>query len=136
MRTVFIAFASIIAIGVVYNAARIALSDRARELATLRVLGFTRGEVSAILLGELGGAAGAGDPAGLRCSAGCFTLVDHPDIDTELYRFPIDHLGGDVPDRDRRGSVRGGVRRLHRAPQDRPPRSGRGAQVEGMTESE
>ena len=42
----FIAFAGIIAIGVVYNAARITLSERARELASLRVLGFTRAEVS------------------------------------------------------------------------------------------
>lgn len=47
------AFATIIAIGVVYNNARIALAERAWELASLRVLGFTRGEVSAFLLGEL-----------------------------------------------------------------------------------
>ena len=37
----------------VYNSARILLSERARELASLRILGFTRGEVSYILLGEL-----------------------------------------------------------------------------------
>ncbi len=49
----YIAFAAIIAVGIVYNAARISLSERARELATLRVLGFSRGEVSYILLGEL-----------------------------------------------------------------------------------
>ncbi|HUT40849.1 MAG TPA: ABC transporter permease, partial [Gammaproteobacteria bacterium] len=42
-----------IAFGVVYNSARIALSERDRELASLRVLGFTRGEVAYILLGEL-----------------------------------------------------------------------------------
>lgn len=47
-------FATIIAVGVVYNNARIALAERAWELASLRVLGFTRTEVSAILLGELG----------------------------------------------------------------------------------
>ena len=46
-------FASIIAIGVVYNQVRIALTERAWELASLRVLGFTRGEVSRLLLGEL-----------------------------------------------------------------------------------
>ncbi|HDH34400.1 MAG TPA: FtsX-like permease family protein [Nitrospirae bacterium] len=45
--------AGIIAFGVVYNSARIALSERSRELASLRVLGFTRGEISYILLGEL-----------------------------------------------------------------------------------
>lgn len=46
-------FATIIAVGVVYNNARIALAERAWELASLRVLGFTRGEVSGFLLGEL-----------------------------------------------------------------------------------
>ena len=46
-------FASIIAVGVVYNQVRIALTERAWELASLRVLGFTRGEVSRLLLGEL-----------------------------------------------------------------------------------
>ncbi len=47
------AFATVIAIGVVYNNARIALAERAWELASLRVLGFSRVEVSAFLLGEL-----------------------------------------------------------------------------------
>jgi putative ABC transport system permease protein len=50
---VLTAFAIVIAVGVVYNHARIALAERAWELASLRVLGFTRSEVSAILLGEL-----------------------------------------------------------------------------------
>jgi len=50
---IFSFVASLIAIGVVYNSARILLSERARELASLRILGFTRGEVSYILLGEL-----------------------------------------------------------------------------------
>jgi putative ABC transport system permease protein len=48
-----VAFAAIIALGVVYNSARVSLSERARELASLRVLGFTRAEISLILLGEL-----------------------------------------------------------------------------------
>jgi len=52
--TILSAFAAVIAIGVVYNSARIALQERAWELASLRVLGFTRGEVSVFLLGELG----------------------------------------------------------------------------------
>lgn len=46
-------FAVAITVGVVYNSARIALAERAWELASLRVLGFTRGEVSGLLLGEL-----------------------------------------------------------------------------------
>ncbi len=48
-----VAFAAIIAMGVVYNSARVSLSERARELASLRVLGFTRAEISLILLEEL-----------------------------------------------------------------------------------
>jgi putative ABC transport system permease protein len=47
-------FSSLIVIGVIYNNARISLSEKARDLASLRVLGFTRAEVSAILLGEVG----------------------------------------------------------------------------------
>src|SRR5262249_22559771 len=47
------AFAVVIAVGIVYNNARVALSTRGHELATLRVLGMTRGEISAILLGEI-----------------------------------------------------------------------------------
>jgi putative ABC transport system permease protein len=50
--TVLVTFAAVIAAAMVYNAARIALSERGRELASLRVLGFTRREVSVLLLGE------------------------------------------------------------------------------------
>lgn len=53
MSSVLTLFASVIAVGVVYNNARIALAERAWELASLRVLGFTRGEVTALLLGEM-----------------------------------------------------------------------------------
>ena len=53
MSTVLTIFASVIAVGVVYNNARIALAERTWELASLRVLGFTRAEVSALLLGEM-----------------------------------------------------------------------------------
>ncbi|HEU4721992.1 MAG TPA: FtsX-like permease family protein [Gemmatimonadaceae bacterium] len=52
--TVIVIFATVIAIGVVYNGARIALSERGRELASLRVLGFTTREVGTLLLGEQG----------------------------------------------------------------------------------
>lgn len=51
-RIVMIFFACIIAVGVLYNSARISLSERGRELASLRVLGFTKGEVAFYLLGE------------------------------------------------------------------------------------
>jgi putative ABC transport system permease protein len=53
MSTVLTLFACVIAVGVVYNNARIALSERTWELASLRVLGFTRAEVSGLLLGEM-----------------------------------------------------------------------------------
>ena len=51
--SVFTGFASVIAFGVVYNSARVSLAERAWELASLRVMGFTRREVSTFLLGEL-----------------------------------------------------------------------------------
>ena len=53
MASIYTGLAAIIAFGVVYNSARTSLSERARELASLRVLGFTRGEVLRILLLEL-----------------------------------------------------------------------------------
>jgi len=46
-------FAVVLSFGVIYNGARIALSERTRDLAALRVLGFTRNEVAAVLVGEL-----------------------------------------------------------------------------------
>lgn len=52
MRTFIIIFAAIIVFGVVYNTARVALSERGRELATLRVIGMTRAEIARILFGE------------------------------------------------------------------------------------
>jgi putative ABC transport system permease protein len=57
-------FAGIIAFGVVYNSARVSLSERSRELASLRVLGFTRAEISLILLGELAVLTAAALPLG------------------------------------------------------------------------
>ena len=49
-----VGFAAVIAVGVIYNGARIALSERGRELASLRVMGFHRREVATLLLGEQG----------------------------------------------------------------------------------
>jgi putative ABC transport system permease protein len=53
MTTVYIVLSAIIAFGVVYNSVRIQLSERGRELASLRILGFTRREVMVILFGEV-----------------------------------------------------------------------------------
>jgi putative ABC transport system permease protein len=88
MRVYNIAFACIIAFGVVYNTARISLSERARELASLRVLGFTRGEISFILLGELAVLTLAAIPIGLAIGYGFAALMVWG-FETELYRIPL-----------------------------------------------
>ncbi len=66
--TVLTGFAAIMVVGVVYNNARIALQERAWELASLRVLGFTRAEVSAILFTEFSIETAIGIPVGLWLS--------------------------------------------------------------------
>jgi putative ABC transport system permease protein len=53
VQTIYFSFAVIVSFGVIYNGARIALSERTRDLATLRVIGFTRWEVATVLIGEL-----------------------------------------------------------------------------------
>jgi putative ABC transport system permease protein len=68
-------FAAAIAVGVVYNSARIALAERAWELASLRVLGFTRGEVSVFLLGELALELIAAIPLGLLLGYGLAAMM-------------------------------------------------------------
>jgi putative ABC transport system permease protein len=84
------AFSMVIAFGVVYNAARLAVSERSRELASLRVLGFTRTEISAILLGELAVLTLVGIPVGLVLGYwGAYGTVST--FDTELFRLPF-HL--------------------------------------------
>jgi len=89
MMNVFnIMFGCIIAIGVVYNTARISLSERSRELATLRVIGFTRAEVSAILLGELAVVTLVAIPLGLFIGYG-FSAILSAALETEMYRIPL-----------------------------------------------
>lgn len=80
--------AGTIAFGVVYNSARIALSERSRELASLRVLGFTRAEISYILLGELGILTVLAIPLG--CIIG-YGLCDYlaSNMVSDLYRVPL-----------------------------------------------
>ncbi len=80
--------AGIIAFGVVYNSARIALSERGRELASLRVLGFTKGEISYILLGELGVLTLAAIPAGFLIGRGMCAYIAES-LRTDLYRVPL-----------------------------------------------
>ncbi|SIO15020.1 putative ABC transport system permease protein [Rhodovulum sp. ES.010] len=64
MTTIYATIAVLITVGVVYNGARVLLSERARELASLRILGFTRAEVSSILVGETMLLALAAQPVG------------------------------------------------------------------------
>lgn len=80
--------AALIAIGVVYNSARIQLSERARELASLRILGFTRGEVSYILLGELAILTLVAIPLGLWMGAGLAAGMV-VGFDSDLYSIPL-----------------------------------------------
>jgi putative ABC transport system permease protein len=85
---ILIGFAVIIAFGMVYNGARITLSERGHELASLRVLGFTRGEIGFMLLGEQAILTLLAIPVGMvfgYCIAGLITIA----IDTELIRFPL-----------------------------------------------
>jgi putative ABC transport system permease protein len=88
VRAFQVAFACVIAFGVVYNNARISLSERSRELATLRVIGFTRAEISAILLGELAVLTLAAIPVGLAMGYGLAALTVLG-LDTEMYRIPL-----------------------------------------------
>jgi len=80
--------ASTIAIGVVYNTVRISLSERSRELASLRVLGYTRGEVAYILLGELTVLVFLAIPLGLLMGHGLAYFMATT-AQTELFRVPF-----------------------------------------------
>jgi putative ABC transport system permease protein len=81
-------FAATITVGVVYNNARIALSLRGRELASLRVLGFTRSEISAVLLGELAVQVLVALPVGLLLG-GVLVNALAQTVDPEAYRLPV-----------------------------------------------
>lgn len=88
MKRINLFFAVVIASGVVYNSARISLSERSRELATLRVIGFTRREISAILLGELAIVTLAALPLGMVLGKFfAWWMCTH--FDQELFRFPL-----------------------------------------------
>ena len=88
MSTVLTIFATVIAVGVVYNNARIALSERTWELASLRVLGFTRAEVSALLLGEMALVIVVALPAGMVLG---WTLVHWmaEALKSDQFYFPV-----------------------------------------------
>ena len=81
-------FASLIAIGVVYSSARISFYERQREIASLRVMGFTRGEVNAVLLGELGVLTIIALPIGMVIGYSLAIYIAQS-ISSELFRIPI-----------------------------------------------
>jgi putative ABC transport system permease protein len=78
----------LITVGVVYNAARIQLSERAHELASLRVLGFTRWEVGYVLVGELMLLTLTGVPLGWAAGYGFAALVT-AGLSTDMIRIPL-----------------------------------------------
>ncbi len=85
---VFVTLAGSIAFAVVYNNARIAFAERARELATLEVLGYTRGETSFILIGEIALLTVLALPVGWAIGAG-FCWAINQAFSTDLFRVPL-----------------------------------------------
>lgn len=81
-------FAGVIAFGVVYNAARVSLSERSRELASLRVLGFSRAEISLILMGELALLTLTALPVGALLGYALSALIIGS-LESEVYRFTL-----------------------------------------------
>ena len=88
MITVYVVLAGIIAIGVVYNFSRIALSEQGRELASLRVLGFTNSEVSGVLFGELATVVLLAQPLGWVIGYGIAAAMVAA-FSSDLYRVPF-----------------------------------------------
>jgi putative ABC transport system permease protein len=88
MSTILTLFATVIAVGVVYNNARIALAERTWELASLRVLGFTRAEVSGLLLGEMAIGIALALPLGMALGFGLVHLI--ADLtQSDQFFFPV-----------------------------------------------
>lgn len=87
-RFIMIFFACVIAIGVLYNSARISLSERGRELASLRVLGFRKGEVALYLLGEQALLVLLALPVGY-CIGWLLVLALVEGFASDLFRFPL-----------------------------------------------
>ena len=88
MNTVYAVLGLIITVGVAYNGARIQLSERARELASLRILGFTRGEVSYVLMGETLLLAVMAQPLGWWIGHGVASLMTSG-FESDLYAVPL-----------------------------------------------
>ena len=87
LAMVVVSSACVIAMGVVYNSARIALSERGRELASLRVLGFTTNEVAGMLLGEQAAVLVLALPVGVLVGA-AFSFALARGFESERFHFP------------------------------------------------
>jgi len=88
LQTLYLTFGVIVAFGVIYNNARISLAERARELATLRVIGLTQREVGAVIVIELAVLAVLAVPLGLLLGTGFATVIIRS-INTETVRLPL-----------------------------------------------
>jgi putative ABC transport system permease protein len=88
IQRLYFTFAIVVAFGVVYNSARIALSERSRDLATLRVIGFTHREVAAVLIGELALLTAIAIPVGL-CIGSFLAAAIVSTASTETVRLPL-----------------------------------------------
>ena len=88
IQTIYLIFAVIVAFGVVYNNARISLAERSRELATLRVIGFSQREVGAVLVTELVILGIIAVPCGLLLGTGFATAILGA-VNTETVRLPL-----------------------------------------------
>jgi putative ABC transport system permease protein len=88
VTAIYFGFAIIVSFGVVYNGARIALSERSRELATLRVVGFSHREVATVMISELALLTLLGIPIGLLIGTQLATVIVHISS-TESVRLPL-----------------------------------------------
>ncbi len=88
MASIYTGLAAVIAFGVVYNSARITLSEHGRELASLRVLGFGRAETFRVLVGELAILVLLAQPLGWAAGYG-ISLAMKLEMDADLMRMPL-----------------------------------------------
>ncbi len=87
MNLIYLSFAAVMAGGVAFSAARVTLAEQERDLATLRVLGFTRAEVSYVLIGEIALLALVAVPVGsLAGTLLAYWLMQA--FRTDMYSFP------------------------------------------------
>lgn len=88
IQKIYLTFATVVAFGIVYNSARISLSERQRELATLRVIGFSRREVAGVLVGELALLTVIALPFGLVIGSGLASAIIQT-VNNEFVRLPL-----------------------------------------------